>query len=282
MFKHCVEKPFESTRNRYRLATMICTLALLGNVEAASLPDGVDDRLSQIIFPSPLSTATIPGAAVTLDVMYDTLPQDETLTGIGVRVHFDSSKLSFDLVDQTLAFGRLFNPALVVAEADTSDFDGDPSTDQYLSMAWVDFAGSWPGGVLPEKLAAVHFVAAGDFAGSTTIRFSASDLAAGYEFSSQPATVNNSIMHQLTVTTSGSGTVTSSPAGIVCGEDCMESYSEGTLVTLTATSTGDSFVGWSGDCSGTDTKATLTMTDAKSCNAEFATQQDLVFADGFE
>jgi hypothetical protein len=35
----------------------------------------------------------------------------------------------------------------------------------------------------------VHFVAAGDFAGSTAVNFSASDLAAGYSFGWQPATM---------------------------------------------------------------------------------------------
>ena len=33
----------------------------------------------------------------------------------------------------------------------------------------------------------------------------------------------------------GSGTVTSSPAGINCGSDCSEAYASGTSVTLTAT-----------------------------------------------
>lgn len=61
----------------------------------------------------------------------------------------------------------------------------------------------------------------------------------------------------LTVTKSGtgSGTVTSSPAGINCGADCTESYASGTSVTLTATpASGSTFTGWSGGgCSGTGT-----------------------------
>src|SRR3989344_2652653 len=55
----------------------------------------------------------------------------------------------------------------------------------------------------------------------------------------------------------GSGTVTSSPAGINCGADCSETYNFGTSVTLTATiSAGSTFTGWSGaGCSGTGTCA---------------------------
>ena len=53
----------------------------------------------------------------------------------------------------------------------------------------------------------------------------------------------------------GSGTVTSSPAGIDCGSDCSESYDQVTSVTLNATpASGSTFTGWSdGGCSGTGT-----------------------------
>ncbi len=45
----------------------------------------------------------------------------------------------------------------------------------------------------------------------------------------------------------GSGAVISSPFGIDCGTDCMESYPNGTLVTLTATTaSGSVFMGWQG------------------------------------
>ncbi len=49
----------------------------------------------------------------------------------------------------------------------------------------------------------------------------------------------------------GSGRVTSSPAGIDCGSDCSEMFVEDTYVTLTATADpGSIFVGWDGDCWG--------------------------------
>ena len=58
----------------------------------------------------------------------------------------------------------------------------------------------------------------------------------------------------LTVTKAGtgSGTVTSSPAGISCGADCSQPYNPATVVTLTKAATaGSTFTGWSGACTGT-------------------------------
>ena len=67
-----------------------------------------------------------------------------------------------------------------------------------------------------------------------------------------------------------SGTVTSAPAGIFCGDDCTESYPDNTVVTLTARPGVKSyFVGWSGDCSGTERTTTVTMDADKTCTATF-------------
>jgi len=71
----------------------------------------------------------------------------------------------------------------------------------------------------------------------------------------------------------GSGTVTSSPAGINCGSDCTETYDQGTGVTLTATPQGtSSFAGWSGGCTGTSSTCTLTMDASRSVTATFTTK----------
>ncbi|MBL9018756.1 MAG: hypothetical protein JNL83_31510, partial [Myxococcales bacterium] len=67
----------------------------------------------------------------------------------------------------------------------------------------------------------------------------------------------------------GSGSVTSNPAGIACGGDCSEGYDYNTMVALTATaSTGSTFTGWSGACTGTG-PCMVTMTQARSVTATF-------------
>ena len=76
---------------------------------------------------------------------------------------------------------------------------------------------------------------------------------------------------QLKVGKSGSGTVTSSPAGINCGATCSFGFNLGVTVTLTATAdSGSEFKGWSGACAGTGS-CEVTMSSAKEVSAQFAT-----------
>jgi protein MpaA len=69
---------------------------------------------------------------------------------------------------------------------------------------------------------------------------------------------------------SGSGTVTSSPAGIDCGSICSADFPSGTGVTLMATAApGSSFAGWSGaGCSGIGS-CEVTMSAAQFVTATF-------------
>jgi alpha-tubulin suppressor-like RCC1 family protein len=70
---------------------------------------------------------------------------------------------------------------------------------------------------------------------------------------------------------SGEGTVTSSPAGINCGATCSHPFSYGASVILVATGTsGSTFIGWSGDCSGAGSSCQLTMSAGHSATATFA------------
>jgi len=81
---------------------------------------------------------------------------------------------------------------------------------------------------------------------------------------------------QVTVNGTGSGTVTSAPAGIACGADCAEAYPPNTLVTLTASAaSGSVFTGWSGACSGTST-CTVAMTDHAAVTATFLPTRTIV------
>lgn len=82
----------------------------------------------------------------------------------------------------------------------------------------------------------------------------------------------------LDVSVSGSGTVTSIPDGITCGEDCEETYEEDTVVELTATAAdGFTFEGFSENCTveiGTPNICEVTMDEAKTVQVTF--EEDIV------
>lgn len=77
--------------------------------------------------------------------------------------------------------------------------------------------------------------------------------------------------HRLTVSRTGSGTVTSSPSGINCGSTCSAQMPIGSVVTLTATPAANAtFTGWGGACSGTG-PCSVTMTGDRTVSARFET-----------
>jgi hypothetical protein len=79
------------------------------------------------------------------------------------------------------------------------------------------------------------------------------------------------VLEELTISKegTGSGTVTSTPAGIDCGSACSASFPAGSGVTLTASAAeGSTFAGWSGACTGTGT-CTVTVDGATAVTATF-------------
>lgn len=92
------------------------------------------------------------------------------------------------------------------------------------------------------------------------------------------------VQHTLTVPTpmfslsvfkggTGSGTVTSSPAGIDCGSVCGAEFEQGALVTLTPQpAAGSEFGGWSGACTGSG-GCQVTIDEAASVTVTFALEE---------
>jgi hypothetical protein len=67
--------------------------------------------------------------------------------------------------------------------------------------------------------------------------------------------------YALSVTVTGSGSVTSSPKGINCGKQCSKPFAVGTSVTLTAKAKGQkhNFLGWTGACATSAISLTCTV-----------------------
>ncbi len=80
-------------------------------------------------------------------------------------------------------------------------------------------------------------------------------------------------------TGNGSGTVTSQPEGIACGEECSKDFVGGEQITLTAQADSNSnFVGWEGGgCAGKESSCVVSVDQAQTVSVSF-TQKDVALA----
>jgi hypothetical protein len=164
------------------------------------------------------------GTQETVVVTYNA---DAGNTGLGLRIHFDSSAVSVASLDNVLA-GTVF--ANSTPTADTDNKDNDASTDSYIDMAWASLFGGWPG-TTPANLATVTFDILEGASGSTAINFSSSSNASGFTFSGQD---------QVVVLSSGSGDSTDQEAPIITSGDTGTAIDENSgagQVVYTATAT---------------------------------------------
>ena len=142
--------------------------------------DGVGDNADtdtfskkQIVTPDSLSI-TMPSDAddeVTLSLNYQTNPVSVRTTGIGVKIFFDSSKVTFtslviesdeDLLQATINAADIQN--------DSNNLDTDELTDKFANVAYVSFTGEFA--VPSTPLYTIAFKATDTFnSGTTAINF---------------------------------------------------------------------------------------------------------------
>ena len=115
------------------------------------------------------------------------------LTGLGIRVHFNSQYVESLVIDDVLLVDLV--SLGTVSMPDSADFDNDPLTDSYMNIAWATTTGgsSWPGGS-PVKLFDMKVSFSESVTANTKIhiRFTSTSTHPGYGFSSVPikTTVN--------------------------------------------------------------------------------------------
>lgn len=127
------------------------------------------------------------GKTAVLEVSYDTSDSNNQLTGIGMRVHFNSSLLGFKEIT------NLIEQDIIVSgdgpHNDEDDFDNDPLTDQYISFGWASLFGNWPNVELPIVLMNIAFdvfdTIDTDAIAETNINFSKTAFTVGYEFEAE-------------------------------------------------------------------------------------------------
>jgi hypothetical protein len=180
-----------------------------------------------------------------------------------------------------------------ISPAGVGDFDGDGILDLLFSRTtYSGFTHSTTGNVMLGK-------GNGTYSESSPVNlsFSASAVAdlngdSLYDFlsfqgDSVAVSLNTSpIVHALTVTFAGdgSGSISSSPAGVNCsssvGTCSIGQISPGAVYTLAAAPTGNSlFAGWSGACTGTDPNAcSVTMSANESVTAKFSLPPDFTLS----
>ena len=183
----------------------------------------------------------------------------------------DASRVTYGV----LSFGQFASdPVDSVGFDDSLDLDGSLTADP-LNPGVAVF-GTWNGSGTPllyQDMPGTSLTIRRDAASYTADNGMGAMIVHFQNAVGSKAQIVNLDQHTLTVDKAGTGTgtVTSSPAGIDCGSTCSAAFDSGTPVALTATpDSGSSFTGWSGGgCSGTgvcqvtlnaDTAVTATFT----------------------
>ena len=164
----------------------------------------------QIITPDPLRQCPR-NQAVSVDAIYTTFPQNEKLSGLGLRIHYDSKNLSFDNFTDVFQSGLL---VLGSPEVDTDNSDGDASTDMFVNVRWLDRLENWPSAG-EETLYTANFITDAEFSSSTNINFSSSGTAADYGFTSTSAIIVLPTQFSPTLDADGNGTADALSDGVL-------------------------------------------------------------------
>jgi len=144
---------------------------------------------NQIITPEPSSISVGPGSEFSFSVKYDVSDGNNMLTGIGIRLHYDSSILEY--VETNNVFDEDHLAGAISCEDDTENWDDDDNTDKFVLACWFDLGGKWPNEDLPLILFKIKFKVKDEIVPpvDTSINFTASSTASEYGFESTPVTV---------------------------------------------------------------------------------------------
>jgi hypothetical protein len=133
----------------------------------------------QIVAPDPADlSAPADGYPVSFTLVYDTSNGAAT-HGLGVSMYFDSSQLAFVSLTNLLGENSV---GQTPPQNDSANGDADPSTDQFLTVAWAAIGGGWDDG--PKILFDAGFTTTAAFS-STVVRFTGLPTS-GYAFVSTP------------------------------------------------------------------------------------------------
>ncbi|MDG1694548.1 MAG: hypothetical protein P8I13_06815 [Porticoccaceae bacterium] len=151
--------------------------------------DGSDDTSNETTKPVQRITVSnqptgLLGDIAQIEVTYDASTNNNQLSGIGLRIHFDSTVLTFNAVSNVLQQDNIVNGEGPINDVD--DFDNDPQTDSFISFGWASLFNNWPNTELPSVLMNITFGVSASVdlnsVNSTQINFSDITTSTGYEF----------------------------------------------------------------------------------------------------
>ncbi len=85
-----------------------------------------------------------PDESSTVGICYTVNSDTINTTGVGFRVHWDSSLVTFNSYTPSFTSGFIPIDTSVSFDDTTSDFDGDATTDRYTIVAYVGLNSTWP------------------------------------------------------------------------------------------------------------------------------------------
>jgi len=88
-------------------------------------------------------------------MVYSVTTYDNTLLGLGIRIHYNSSCLQFIKAENYSE--NLFRN--IAIQDDDQNTDNDTSTDRFILIAWFEWNSRWPGKQLPYILGKIYFQA---------------------------------------------------------------------------------------------------------------------------
>ena len=150
---------------------------------ARTSPMGANQKTQIVYFEA---EPFVGGFTNTVNVYYRSSDGTTGLNGLGIRIHYNSQLIDLFELKNLLLVDLI--AAESVATSDSADFDNDPNTDSYLTVAWAAQSGSsWPG-ANSVKLFDIDLTFADQVTSSKNVhlRVSASSTHPGYGFSSPP------------------------------------------------------------------------------------------------
>ncbi len=139
----------------------------------------------QQVVPALANVSLTAGGTGSVDVNYNTSDGNVNLSGLNLRVHYNSAKFSsFEVANLLTANSGTHEVDSVPRDDTVSDFDGDAETDKFLLVRFVNIDSRWPGGVLPVRLFTLNVAGVTGLMGTTRVNFTRQSVLLGYDFSS--------------------------------------------------------------------------------------------------